>query len=99
MRCCSHSVHWNPAIRNYPVVDGVIIDHGRVAIHPRDLCRSQMPMAEVPMGEVFEGDKSKAVRPQAEIEIQSHAHAIESPAKADVEYRVRRYRRPTAVIS
>src|ERR1043165_7486709 len=56
-----------------------------------------MPVAEIAMGKIVESNKSKMVRSEAEIKVESHSHSVESPAESDVENRRRRDGRPTAI--
>src|SRR5947208_1640440 len=81
------------------VVHGVVIDHRRMAVHSRHFRPCEASVIQIVMGEVFQGYEGESVGPKAEIEIQADAHAIEPPAEARIEYRVRRHWRPAAIIA
>ena len=68
-------------------------------INSSDFGRRQMPMTKIAMSEIPESDERKMVWSQAEIEIQTDSSAVESPPKSYVKNRMRRDRRPTAIIS
>src|SRR5581483_4833838 len=77
----------------------IVVDDGGLVVNLRNLRGRQPMMGEIVVLEILERDEGKVVGPQAKIKIGFYANSVKSEPKPHVEVRMRRQRRPAAMIA
>ena len=94
-----NTLHGRPVIDDGLVPDAVIVDDGSMCKDAASAIRSEAMATQVAIGEIMQSNEREVLGAETEIEAGADSRAVETPAGASIEHRVRRQGGPPAFIT